>query len=135
MMNSIYSYVRNHKRQKVGIVVALVDKSIDESKVFIGYSKCNSKLEQFDKERGLEIAYERAITSSERDNFLPPISIIPDIEKMIERAKKYFKKDLVPTIAWGINEVKTLENLKRKEIQEKKLKFKENLNELKNNLK
>ena len=127
MMNSIYSYVRNDKNQKVGVVVARSFET--DPKVFIGYSKCNSTLEEFDKERGLEIAFDRAEKSYLRENFYPPVSMIPDIKKMIERAKKYFKKDVVYTVENGIIAVENFELEQREEKELKKQIMKEKLRE------
>jgi hypothetical protein len=91
-------------------------------------------LGQFDKQRGLEIAYERAVKSYERENFLPPVSIIPDIEKMMERAKKYFKKEIVSTVESGINSVKEFESIQKEAKQEKKQKIREMLDKHKNHV-
>lgn len=77
----IFEYVRDKKRRKVGVVVAL-DANI------VGWSKCNIKKDRFIKDFGINIACGRAVINSK---VKVPHTISPAFENMKERAKRYFK--------------------------------------------
>jgi hypothetical protein len=75
----IFEYVRNKKRQRIGVVVAL-------DKTSIGWSACNIKKDRFDKELGLKIAMGRAEHSVSP---IPP-HILPTFNYMVDRAYRYY---------------------------------------------
>lgn len=80
----IYEYVRDRNGHPLGVVCALGKKDI-------GWSLCNRRMgDKFNKELGLKIAQGRAITSYVKDKKVPQ-TITPILEKMKERAKRYFK--------------------------------------------
>ena len=86
----LFHYVRDEHNQKIGIVVAL-DRDI------IGWSRCKTKLDQFDKSIGFAIAIGRAKTCNEirlnRQN--PPRDVQKVIEQLKERARRYFKEEVI----------------------------------------
>lgn len=75
----LIEYVRQNGRA-VGVVVAV-------EKGATGWSKC-CKRDVFNKERGLQIARGRALAGS---NTKPPTIIIPYLNKMQDRAMRYYK--------------------------------------------
>ena len=79
--NSFFEYYREEDQIR-GVVLAL-DKNL------IGWSLCN-KLDTFDKDLAIKIAYGRAITGS---NIPIPHRIRPLYIKISERALKYYKDD------------------------------------------
>ncbi len=88
-MNYIYKFVKNNKKQPVGVVVA---KASDTSApaVFVGWSRCKvTGGDTFNKERGLKIALGRAEHGGGEDKV--PHSMTDEITAMGQRATKYFK--------------------------------------------
>ena len=92
----LVSYVRDDKRQKIGVVIAL-------SPLMVGWSQCCFK-DQFSKERGILIAKGRAkVCNDVKTKPALVKQIQPNmrtirvdlvgqaIEKMKERAERYFK--------------------------------------------
>lgn len=98
----IVEYVRDKKRRPYGVLYAYPE----GSEVRIGFSKCNTKKDKFNKELGIEIAKERAkkrnITDSKyfKSNNCPTENIPKDVLKslpiFIKRCKKYYKDKVVP---------------------------------------
>jgi hypothetical protein len=90
-MNYIHQYVKN--RNKVsGVVVAVVDPAVT-SRVFVGWSSCaRSKGDIFDKDRGLQIAVDRALKGTKIDM---PRYLESDFLYMADRARRYFKDKVV----------------------------------------
>lgn len=83
----IVQYIRRHNH-RVGVIIAtpMID---NPALIGIGWSLANRNAgDAFNPKLGLEIATTRAIKGSGVD--LPP-SIEADIEKMRDRAKRYFK--------------------------------------------
>lgn len=78
--NSFFEYYRDEDGNLKGVVLAL-DKNL------IGWSICN-KLDRFDKEFGIGIAYRRAIVGSK---VKMPAMIRPTYDKVVKRAEKYYK--------------------------------------------
>jgi hypothetical protein len=91
----LISYVKNEFGDRVGVIVAL-DKDL------IGWAQCNPK-DRFDKYFGIKIAVGRALHGTKQkpikhkqyswdyDKDIVIDMITPAVEKMRERAKKYFK--------------------------------------------
>ena len=88
MNNEIILYVRNRKRQPVGVVVARKNES---GRVMFGWSRCNRK-DRFDKYLGLELARGRTL------GWLSSVEVPRDVNKCLhsisQRAEKYFKVKL-----------------------------------------
>ena len=80
----LIEYVRDKKRRPVGVVVAT-------GKHQIGWSKCN-RLDEWDRQKALMIAKNRANAGMERDVFAnAPYDIMTAVEKMEDRALKYYQ--------------------------------------------
>ena len=104
----LISYVRNpDNNERIGVIVAI---SVDN----IGWSQCNKK-DKFDKERGKEIALGRAMYGTKKKPAFVKVSHIGfvkkkligrvnliemEIEKMRERAKRYYKKEYIKEVKW-----------------------------------
>lgn len=78
----IYEFVRNNTGEKIGVVLAL-------SQYQIGWSKCHSKKDRFNKEIGLKIAYGRAMCP--RISWKMPRCMELPINHIRDRARRYFK--------------------------------------------
>ncbi len=77
-------YVRNKRREKIGVLVALGRNNV-------GWSRCN-KTDRFNKDRGLHIAIMRAQmynTMELASRVCPSMQL--DYIKMVNRANRYFK--------------------------------------------
>jgi hypothetical protein len=86
--NIIFQYVRNRRRQKVGIVLAM---KRHDNKIGFGYSLCAKNLgDKFDPTKALDIAIGRAEVFP---NFIDcvPQSVANDWATMFDRAERYFK--------------------------------------------
>jgi hypothetical protein len=92
--NTIFQYVRNRQRQKVGVVVAV---KRHDNLVGFGYSLCAvTKGDTFNPVRALEIAIGRAETFPFiADNV--PDSVIDDWHIIYDRATRYFKDSEIAT--------------------------------------
>lgn len=87
MNTRIVEYIRDKKRRKIGVVVAIKH----DNKIRIGWSKVKRTAgDVFDKDRGIDIAVNRAIKNSQSPY---PFTIFDDIVHLVGRAAKYFKKD------------------------------------------
>jgi len=84
MSPQIISYLRNSKRQKVGLLLAEKDLAAPDT-VRFGWSILH-KNDEFNREFGLILAKERL-----KNNTPIPIRLGPDISKFVNRAAKYFK--------------------------------------------
>jgi hypothetical protein len=86
--NTIYQYVRNRRREKVGVVVAT---KRSDNTVGLGFSLCaTNRGDTFDKTTALNIALGRA------ENFPHFIDDVPqsalnDWQIVYDRAMRYFK--------------------------------------------
>jgi hypothetical protein len=92
-MKSIHQYIKNKKGQLIGVVCAI-------NKHQVGWSKCrttsglNKRPDEFDKQRGLDIAMGRAKLNpiSTVDQLVAaPQSIRPIVAYMLARSERYFK--------------------------------------------
>ncbi len=83
----IFKYVRNNKRQKVGICVALANGRA-------GWSRCAyNKHDSFDRPIGYELALKRAITNTIDQREEPVPDDVNVVLKYLKwRAKIYFKE-------------------------------------------
>lgn len=86
--NTIYQYVRNRRRERVGVVVAT---KREDNTVGLGYSLCATKRgDNFDSERALEIALGRADAYPYFEGNIPQ-SVTKDWMEVVDRAHRYFK--------------------------------------------
>ena len=92
MQNYIYEFVKNSKKKPVGVVLASVSPTRNNT-VYLGWSRCNIKKEPFDKQRGLAIALGRATKEGGVD--CVPQSMFLELDNMRVRATKYFKDKTV----------------------------------------
>jgi hypothetical protein len=81
----IIQFVRNKKRQPVGIVVA---RKHPDGHVCLGWSRC-CRLDRFNKNLGLELA--RGRTLGWVGNYRVPGDVKKVLETMKDRASRYFK--------------------------------------------
>lgn len=90
---------RNNKhRPPIGVVLATVinvsDLTYQGPAISVGWSRAHSKLEEFDKEKGIRIARNRALNPIHPEgtrNGCVPNYVDVKLEAMKERAKRYFK--------------------------------------------
>lgn len=86
--NVIFQYVRNRRRQKVGIVVAV---KRNDNKVGLGYSLCaTNRGDKFNPELALNIALGRAENFPNFDGLIPE-SVEKDWSEIYHRSERYFK--------------------------------------------
>lgn len=86
--NTIFQYVRNRRRQKVGVVVAV---KRDDGLVGFGYSLCaKTKGDEFNRETALNIALGRAENFPHFEGEVPQ-SVENDWSEIYDRATRYFK--------------------------------------------
>jgi hypothetical protein len=87
--NTIFQYVRNRRRQKVGVVAAV---KRDDGLVGLGYSLCAvNKGDTFNAVRALEIAIGRAEAFPHFECESIPQSVEKDWSEIYDRATRYFK--------------------------------------------
>ena len=86
--NTIFQYVRNRRRQKVGVVVAV---KRHDNTVGFGYSLCAVNLgDKFNPELALNIALGRAETFPNFADEIPS-SVENDWSEILRRSERYFK--------------------------------------------
>lgn len=81
---TMIEYIRDGRGRKVGVMVAYKD----GDSVRIGWSKCNTKLEPFDRERGLAIAFGRAVKGNITKKM--PNKVCRKLARFIDRADRYY---------------------------------------------
>lgn len=86
-------YVRDRKNRKIGLVLAYKDPHVGCIK--IGWSKCNIKLDNFNKIYGLWKAIKRAKPIGVF-TYNVPHSLGQVYNRMLDRAVKYFKVEFDP---------------------------------------
>lgn len=87
------TFVRNKKKQPVGVLVAVKY----DKKVYIGWSKCNTKLDRFDRKFGFYLAVVRAnkkLLTLKKHNAPLPTAVQKWLPKFVERAGKFFKQKI-----------------------------------------
>ena len=86
--NIIFQYVRNRRRQKVGIVVAV---KRNDNRVGFGYSLCAvNRGDKFNPELALNIALGRAENFPNFQGMIP-YSVHNDWAEILNRSERYFK--------------------------------------------
>jgi hypothetical protein len=92
----ILEYVRKRKGGKNYRVGLLLGRKVN-GKVYVGWSKCWVKKDEFDPDFGMLIASNRIHLSSIGDNRYRPVhnSIQDQLTRFTERCKRYFKTENV----------------------------------------
>mgnify|MGYP003353176764 CR=1 FL=1 len=86
--NVIFQYVRNRRRQKVGVVAAV---KRSDNTVGLGFSLCaKNKGDVFNRNTALEIAIGRANNFPHFKAYVPQ-SVLEDWRIIYDRACRYFK--------------------------------------------
>jgi hypothetical protein len=86
--NTIFQYVRNRRREKVGVVVAT---KRSDNTIGLGFSLCATERgDTFDKDTALNIALGRAETFPYFSDTVPQ-SVKTDWAVIYDRAVRYFK--------------------------------------------
>ena len=86
--NTIFQYVRNRRRQKVGVVVAV---KRHDNTIGFGYSLCAVNLgDKFNPELALNIALGRAEAFPHFADEIPS-SVENDWSQILHRSERYFK--------------------------------------------
>jgi hypothetical protein len=88
------SLKRKNYGPKRGVLVAARFPE-DDGPVIVGYSLCNLKLDRFDAERGIHIAFGRALCGSVSDIGKIPQSVQKEYELFLRRADRYFKNEKI----------------------------------------
>ena len=94
-------YMVQYQRNKHGCPTGLVLAFKKNGKIMVGWSKCNTKLETFDKHIGLNKAYYKAFDLNslqftlKHEPYLPniPHSLKHTLHAIINRACRYYKKE------------------------------------------
>jgi len=87
MNDTISSRIFNKKHQPIGIVIAVKQPLKLDQRIRVGWSLACKK-DRFNKELGLKIAVNRALTDKPGR---VPNSIVRNVESMVTRAERYFK--------------------------------------------
>jgi len=87
-MSEITKYITKKNGKKVGMLIAT---AFREDSFGVGYSLCNTKLDKFDKQRAVQIAFGRAYKNANGDALEIPQSIRDEYALFYCRATKYFK--------------------------------------------
>jgi hypothetical protein len=85
----LLKYKRDSKGNRTGVIISFRD---NDGVVKVGWSKCNTKLESFDKHIGIHKAIECARMTNPHNI---PHSIKRDLVEMQERALRYFRTNVV----------------------------------------
>lgn len=88
----LLKYERDKHGRQVGVVIAYRD---TEGRVKIGWSRCHTKLEKFDRHIGINKAISRAKFWKEIDERDAPHPLRPEVSEMLSRAGRYFQLPLV----------------------------------------
>jgi hypothetical protein len=91
----LLQYVRNRKKEKVGVLVAYND----GDNVKLGWSKCNVKTEPFDREIGIQkaLAENRLVNLDDPHEvkdmviYQLPHSLKNELDNMLARVERYFQ--------------------------------------------
>lgn len=81
----LVQYIRKRNGQKKGVLVSLKQSDTD---VVIGWSLCNTRVDNFDQNLGLHIACERSEKGVRKE---VPDSIKGQVENFKKRCARYYK--------------------------------------------
>lgn len=107
----LVEYVRDEEGQKIGCVIAIkfIDVNIDNpssliSSYLIGWSLC-CKRDRFDKRTARHIAEGRACHPERPSSLYPHHAVVKTIERIRERAERYFKKNINNKDEWTQSQI------------------------------
>lgn len=95
--NELFQYVRDRKRNRVGVMVAIVK---DDNHFKVGYSLCKVKSEKnpadvdkFNRDTGMLMATHRAV-DNDRSPYISevPQSMKAEYIRFVNRASRYFRR-------------------------------------------
>ena len=94
-MPEYYQYIRNKKREKIGVLYAVVS-AIGYG---VGWSKVHKPLDKFDREVGTWLARSRAIEAADEHDCTPPDiwAVQKDWDAFLIRVKEHHYKLLQKT--------------------------------------
>jgi hypothetical protein len=82
--SEIFEYVKKNN-QKVGVVVGLLDNGV----IKVGWSKCNTRMDNFDRDSGLRFAKERCYGNM--SSTIIPTCMKKQVRQFSARCIRYFK--------------------------------------------
>ena len=85
---SIYKFVRDRKGNPRGVILALPIWSVNKFQISFGWSYTNTKVDRFDKVKGIEIAKGRAAIAS---RVRMPHDVGMAMVDFMKRAERYYK--------------------------------------------
>lgn len=93
-------YMRDEKRNKIGVMIAIQD----GNKMYLGFSKCNMSMDQFDKTIGTQMAIGRARkyndSSFEKIEEFVPDSVLPQVAEFVRFTMERNPTAVFPTWAF-----------------------------------
>jgi hypothetical protein len=93
-LNDIRTYTRDQKGAPTGLLIALKSKR-DGHKYHIGWAKCNTKMDKFNKPLAVQIAVGRLEAAEDLGvAYIPtkmPHQISKLLDRFIDRCDRYFK--------------------------------------------
>lgn len=98
--HTLIQYLRKKNGLPYGVLVAV---RRDDGEVSVDFSLCNTNKDRFTKERALEIAIGRAMSSKRDDGSghrTLPHSLYREMAKFNERASKYYKIEIDDIYTW-----------------------------------
>lgn len=97
--HTLIQYLRKPNGLPYGVLVAV---RRDDGEVSVDFSLCNTKKDRFTKERALEIAIGRAMSSKNDDTCdrILPHSLYREMAKFNKRVSKYYKIHIDEVITW-----------------------------------
>jgi len=117
----IVQYIRDRKNNKKGILIS----GIFEDKVCFGWSVCNS-LDEFDIDKGFQIAEGRAIGNERMEKYIPygdipevdgpaieildiiPYTVMSELTNFMERVNSYYKTNEKSDVIIYLSEIFTI---------------------------
>lgn len=89
MSNKLMQYIRGKGNHPIGVMVA---EKLSDHTVVVGVSKCNTKMDRFDKDLGIRIAEGRISAHKNRSSVCGvPQSVEYDVDQFKYRARRYFR--------------------------------------------
>lgn len=82
----------NSNRHPKGVFVAIPETYPDgKSRILFGWSKCNTKLDKFDRDYGIDIACKRALSDKNLNLEIMPDEMRAHFHNFVQRSLKYYK--------------------------------------------
>ncbi len=97
---TLIQYLRKKNGLPYGVIVAV---RRDDGEVAVDFSLCNTKKDRFTKERALEIAIGRAMSSKKDDgnsDRILPHSLYREMKKFNDRVCKYYRTHVDNIYTW-----------------------------------